>query len=158
MQFASINDVTIHYQLIGAPADRPVIVFANSLGTDFRIWRDVIVRLAGDFAIILYDMRGHGLSDVGQVPYSMEDHATDLAGLLDLLSVKDAVDAALRDAQVDVVDDGAAAVALGQAVHVDQRGGFAHAPFLTTSRPGELPAAGPGAAGAPRPARAGPPP
>ncbi len=91
MQFASINDVTIHYQLIGAPADRPVIVFANSLGTDFRIWRDVIVRLAGDFAIILYDMRGHGLSDVGQVPYSMEDHATDLAGLLDLLSVKDAV-------------------------------------------------------------------
>ncbi len=41
MQFARINDVTIHYQIIGAPADKPVIVFANSLGTDFRIWRDV---------------------------------------------------------------------------------------------------------------------
>jgi 3-oxoadipate enol-lactonase len=90
VQFARINDITIHYQIIGGPADRPVIVFANSLGTDFRIWRDVIVRLAGDFAILLYDKRGHGLSDVGQVPYSIEDHASDLIGLLDLLSVKDA--------------------------------------------------------------------
>ena len=91
MQFARINDVTIHYQIIGAAGDKPVLVFANSLGTDFRIWRDVIVRLAGDFAIVLYDKRGHGLSDIGQVPYAIEDHATDLAGLLDLLNVKNAV-------------------------------------------------------------------
>ncbi len=91
MQFARINDVTIHYQIIGGPADKPVLVFANSLGTDFRIWRDVIVRLAGDFAIVLYDKRGHGLSDLGPMPYSIEDHATDLAGLLDFLSVKNAI-------------------------------------------------------------------
>jgi 3-oxoadipate enol-lactonase len=90
VQFARINDATIHYQVIGGPADRPVIVFANSLGTDFRIWRDVVVRLAGDFAIVLYDKRGHGLSDIGQVPYSIETHANDLSGLLDLLSVKQA--------------------------------------------------------------------
>ncbi len=90
MQFARINDIAIHYQLISGPADKPVIVFANSLGTDFRIWRDVIVRLAGDYAIIVYDKRGHGLSDVGQVPYSIDDHASDLAGLLDLLAVKQA--------------------------------------------------------------------
>ncbi|AYG69434.1 MULTISPECIES: 3-oxoadipate enol-lactonase [unclassified Rhizobium] len=91
MQFARINDVTIHYQIIGGPADKPVLVFANSLGTDFRIWRDVIVRLAGDFPIVLYDKRGHGLSGLGQMPYSIEDHATDLAGLLDFLSVKNAI-------------------------------------------------------------------
>ena len=90
MQFARINDVVIHYQVIGAPADKPVIVFSNSLGTDFRIWRDVIVRLAGEFAVILYDKRGHGLSDVGPAPYTIEDHAQDLAGLLDFLSVKKA--------------------------------------------------------------------
>ncbi|MEK1928232.1 MAG: 3-oxoadipate enol-lactonase [Pararhizobium sp.] len=91
MQFARINDVSIHYQLIGAPADKPVIVFSNSLGTDFRIWRDVIVRFAGDFAIVLYDKRGHGLSDIGDVPYSVDLHAADLAGLLDLLSVRQAI-------------------------------------------------------------------
>ncbi|MQW89427.1 3-oxoadipate enol-lactonase [Sinorhizobium saheli] len=88
MQFTRINDITIHYHVIGAVADKPVLVFINSLGTDFRIWRDVVVRLADDFAIVLYDKRGHGLSDIGQVPYSIEDHATDLAGLLDRLAVK----------------------------------------------------------------------
>ena len=87
MQFVKIGDINLHYQLIGAPAGKPVMVFANSLGTDFRIWRDVIVRLAGDFAVVLYDMRGHGLSDTGRTPYAMEDHVGDLAGLLDFLGV-----------------------------------------------------------------------
>jgi 3-oxoadipate enol-lactonase len=91
VQFATVNDVILHHQLIGGPAGRPVIVFSNSLGTDFRIWRDVVVRLAGDFPIITYDKRGHGLSDLGQVPYSIDDHVSDLAGLLDRLSVKQAV-------------------------------------------------------------------
>jgi 3-oxoadipate enol-lactonase len=85
VQFARINDATLHYQVIGAANDKPVLVFANSLGTDFRIWRDVIVRFAGDFAMVLYDKRGHGLSDVGDMPYSMDLHVADLAGLLDLL-------------------------------------------------------------------------
>jgi 3-oxoadipate enol-lactonase len=91
VQFARINDITIHYRQVGAVAGKPVLVFINSLGTDFRIWRDVVVRLAADFAIVLYDKRGHGLSDIGQVPYSIEDHATDLAGLLDRLAVRRAI-------------------------------------------------------------------
>lgn len=91
MQFIDIGGVTLHYQLIGGPADKPAIVFVNSLGTDFRIWRDVIVRLAGDFPIVTYDKRGHGLSDVGAAPYAMEDHVGDLEALLDHLNVKSAI-------------------------------------------------------------------
>ncbi len=91
MQFAKIGDINLHYQLIGAPAGKPVIVFANSLGTDFRIWRDVIVRLAGDFAIVTYDMRGHGLSDLGGSHSSMDDHVADLAGLLDMLDASQTI-------------------------------------------------------------------
>lgn len=91
MQFAKIGDINVHYQLIGAPAGKPVIVFANSLGTDFRIWRDVIVRLAGDFAIVTYDMRGHGLSDSGGPHSSMDDHVADLAGLLDMLDTRQTI-------------------------------------------------------------------
>lgn len=87
MQFAFLNGVTLHYQTIGAPAGKPTIVFANALGTDFRIWRDVIVRLAGDFAIVTYDKRGHGLSDIGETPYAMDDHVSDLEALLDHLEI-----------------------------------------------------------------------
>jgi len=49
------------------------------------------VRIAGDFPILNYDKRGHGLSDLGQVPYSMDDHVLDLAALLDRFDVKQAV-------------------------------------------------------------------
>ena len=91
MQFARVNDITIHHQVIGGPAEKPVLVFVNSLGTDFRIWRDVIVGLAGDAPLLTYDKRGHGLSDVGQVPYSIDDHVSDLIGLLETLSVRKAV-------------------------------------------------------------------
>lgn len=91
MQFARINGISLHHQLIGGPAGKPVIVFVNSLGTDFRIWRDVIIRLAGDYAIVVYDKRGHGLSELGDAPATIETQAADLAALLDHLSVKQAV-------------------------------------------------------------------
>jgi 3-oxoadipate enol-lactonase len=88
MQFARIGDVVLHYQMIGDPTTKPLLVFVNSLGTDFRIWRDVVVRLAGEFAILTYDKRGHGLSDVGPTPYRLDDHVADLAGLLDLIGAR----------------------------------------------------------------------
>ncbi|MEO0495973.1 MAG: 3-oxoadipate enol-lactonase [Pseudomonadota bacterium] len=91
MQFAKLNGITLHYQIIGAPSGKPLIVFANSLGTDFRIWRDVIVQLVGEFAIVTYDKRGHGLSDTGQYPCSIHDHVDDLAALLDHLGQSEAI-------------------------------------------------------------------
>ena len=44
-----------------------------------------------DFSIVIYDKRGHGLSDIGEVPYSMDDHVSDLEALLDHLRVTDAI-------------------------------------------------------------------
>ena len=85
MHSTLLNGVHLHYQTIGAPEGRPTIVFSNSLGTDQRIWRDVIVRLVGEAAIVTYDKRGHGLSGMGEPPYTMDDHVGDLAALLDHL-------------------------------------------------------------------------
>lgn len=73
------------------PADAPCLVFSNSLGTDFRIWDDVVSRLPADLRIVRYDKRGHGLSDTGETPWGMADHVADLAGLLDHLAVRNAV-------------------------------------------------------------------
>lgn len=91
MQFTRHGDITLHYQEIGGPEDKPALVFLNSLGTDFRIWRDVVVTLAGQFHILTYDMRGHGLSDTGQGPCSIDDLVADLKHLLDLTGVGNAV-------------------------------------------------------------------
>jgi len=91
MQFANVDGVNLHYQVISAADDKPTIVFSNSLGTDFRIWRDVIIRFVGEASIVMYDKRGHGLSDTGKTPYKIDDHVNDLAGLLDHLGISDAV-------------------------------------------------------------------
>jgi len=90
MAFARLNGVVLHYETRG-PADGPVLVFSNSLGTDFRIWNDVVGRLGDAFRVVLYDKRGHGLSEAPPAPYRLDDHVGDLAALLDHLGVTRAV-------------------------------------------------------------------
>ena len=86
MAFARVNGVVLHHDVRG-DADAPALVFSNSLGTDFRIWDEVAARLAGDFRIVLYDKRGHGLSEAPPAPYTIDDHVGDLAALLDHLGI-----------------------------------------------------------------------
>ena len=88
MAFARINGVLLHYRLAGPP-DAPVLVFANSLGTDQRIWDAVAAQLADRYRVVGYDKRGHGLSDAPSGDYSLGDHVADLTGLLDHLGIGD---------------------------------------------------------------------
>ncbi len=77
----------LHYRRKGL-ADAPLVVFANSLGTDLRIWDGVIEQLGAGTQSLCYDMRGHGLSDAPPAPYSLDDHIDDLAGLLENLHIQ----------------------------------------------------------------------
>ncbi len=89
MQFANVNGGVKHY-LDEGPRDAPCLVFINSLGTDFRIWNDLVGPLTGRYRVIRYDKRGHGLSQLPAPTASMADLANDLSALLDLLDVKQA--------------------------------------------------------------------
>jgi 3-oxoadipate enol-lactonase len=90
MQICDIGEINLHYREDGDPAGAP-IVFANSLGTDLRLWDQVILRLPAKLRIIRYDARGHGLSDATPAPYSMGTLIRDTEKLLDALSVRDCV-------------------------------------------------------------------
>ena len=81
MAFARVNGVVIHHEL-GGRSNGPAVVFSNSLGTDFRIWDEVADGLADRCRILLYDKRGHGLSEATPPPYHMTDHVEDLAALM----------------------------------------------------------------------------
>jgi pimeloyl-ACP methyl ester carboxylesterase len=48
MPFLTVNNIVHRYVDEGAKG-RPAIVFANSLGSDLRIWDEVAASLAGDF-------------------------------------------------------------------------------------------------------------
>jgi len=91
MQFAELHGLVIHYRWSDKGRGKPVLVFANSVGTDLRIW-DAVSDLLGDSASILaYDKRGHGLTDLGSPPYGIADHVQDLVGLIDHLRIGKAV-------------------------------------------------------------------
>lgn len=90
MRFAHVNGIVVHYRLDG-PENGPALVFSNSLGTDLRVWEDVVAELAREFRILRYDKRGHGLSQATPPPYSIEDHAHDLAALMHALSIESAI-------------------------------------------------------------------
>jgi 3-oxoadipate enol-lactonase len=86
MAFARVNGLVLHHQVLG-PSKNPVLIFINSLGSDLRIWQEIAPAFTERFRVILYDKRGHGLSDAPSAPYSMDDHTDDLIALLDHLGI-----------------------------------------------------------------------
>lgn len=90
MPFVTANNIVHRYVDEGSKG-KPAIVLANSLGSDLRIWDDVAARLAGDFRMVRYDFRGHGLTEAANAPYSSADLARDLVELLDALDIRRAI-------------------------------------------------------------------
>ena len=89
MPFIEANGVRIRYRLEGKPG-APVIVFSNSLGTNLSMWDPQVSALQGEFRILRYDTRGHGLSAVPPGPYSQEQLGNDILTLLDTVEIRHA--------------------------------------------------------------------
>jgi 3-oxoadipate enol-lactonase len=71
------------------PRTAPPVLFANSLGTDLRMWQAVTARLP--YRCIRFDKRGHGLSATPSQDWTVEDVAADAVALLDHLGIQKAV-------------------------------------------------------------------
>jgi len=82
----NVNGVGIHYELSGKK-DRPVVVLSHSLCTNLAMWDAQVPVLENDFRVLRYDMRGHGGSDAPDGPYTLEQLAEDVIGLLDDLKI-----------------------------------------------------------------------
>ncbi|MDF9304811.1 3-oxoadipate enol-lactonase [Tritonibacter mobilis] len=90
MRLARLQNAMLHWREDGSP-DGPAVIFANSLGTDLRLWDAVIARLPQNLRLIRYDKRGHGLSSCPEGPYSIDDLAEDALELLDYAGVSSCV-------------------------------------------------------------------
>ena len=90
MKIFDTGDVRLHYRVDG-PEDGAPVVFANSLGTDLRLWDPILPLLPKGLRIIRFDKRGHGLSSCPPAPYAMGALIGDTEKLLDHLGVKDCV-------------------------------------------------------------------
>jgi len=90
MHMADLGDIRLHYRLDGDPAGAPV-VFAHALGTDLRLWDDLVQHLPDGLRILRADMRGHGLSDAPPGPYAMGTLVRDLERLIEHLGLRSVV-------------------------------------------------------------------
>lgn len=70
--------------------DAPAILFANSLGTDLRMWDGVTAALPS-YRCIGFDKRGHGLSATPAQGWTVADLAADAIALMDHLGIERAV-------------------------------------------------------------------
>ncbi len=82
MPFVNLGGITLHHRHIQANGNARPIMFINSLSTEFRIWDEVVSALSGEIPLLVYDKRGHGLSDIGGIR-SIDDHVDDLSSLID---------------------------------------------------------------------------
>jgi 3-oxoadipate enol-lactonase len=83
MPFVDVGELRTHYALTGDK--EPVLVFSNSLGTDFSMWDPQMAELQGRFRILRYDTRGHGQSSATPADYTIEQLGRDVLALLDSL-------------------------------------------------------------------------
>lgn len=87
---ASVNDIRTYYIDVGNPKGLP-IVMVHGMTFDHQMWLPQVEALKSKYRVIVYDLRGHGKSDVGDGQYTHRQFADDLVALLDYLNIDRAV-------------------------------------------------------------------
>ncbi len=82
------GDAEIAYEVIG---NGPPVVLLHPFPAHHELWNPAAQALVSGYRLILPDLRGHGKSDVGEGPATMEKHAADVARILDHADVGRAV-------------------------------------------------------------------
>src|SRR5580765_6443612 len=89
MDTAIIDGTRIAYRIDG-PEAAPPLVLIHCLGSNVEMWEPQIALLSRHFRLIRYDLRGHGRSEIGSGPATIERFGRDLLGLMDFLRIKNA--------------------------------------------------------------------
>lgn len=86
MPFLETKDARLYYEF-DSGSSLPVLVFANSLGTNLHMWDEQQTFFQDQFRILRFDFRGHGKSSVPNNAYRLGDAALDVLRLLDHLGL-----------------------------------------------------------------------
>lgn len=73
-------DAEIAYHTLG---DGPPVVLLHPFPVHHEFWLPVAQSLAPRYRVILPDLRGHGDSDIGEGPATMDKHAADITRVMD---------------------------------------------------------------------------
>jgi N-formylmaleamate deformylase len=74
------NGIKIHYHRTGG--NKPPVVLAHGITDNGLCWMRLARALEDEYDLIMFDARGHGLSDAPETGYAPKDHVADIAGLV----------------------------------------------------------------------------
>jgi len=77
------NGITTYYEIHGSG---PPLILIYGISLDHNMWQPQISYFSNKYAVITYDIRGHGQSEGSDGDYSLEIFADDLKTLLDNLN------------------------------------------------------------------------
>lgn len=86
MSFLQCGSAVHYYRLRAGAPGAPTLAFINGLGTDHRIWDGVLAALPASLSVLVYDLRGQGLSEPETAGYDLPGLALDLHQLLEQLA------------------------------------------------------------------------
>jgi 3-oxoadipate enol-lactonase len=92
--YATVNGFRMAYRERGGGRETALLLI-HGFPLDSRLWDAQLAGLSSCARVIAPDLRGSGKSDVPPGPYSVDQYAGDLVGLLDNLSIRRAVVAGL---------------------------------------------------------------
>ena len=84
--FVDIRGLATHIVVDGPPGASAVLLM-HSLGSDLRVWDAQVARLARGFRVVRFSLRGHGLTEAGAGPCTIEDLADDALAVLDACGI-----------------------------------------------------------------------
>lgn len=87
MAFIDRNGIALHYQWMDNKRSHNIVLI-NSLGTNLTIWAEVVSLIEGEFNILLFDKRGHGMSSTEEGSLSIDAYADDVIFLMDQLGIQ----------------------------------------------------------------------
>lgn len=85
-----VNDILLNHIESGHPHGLP-IVFIHGFPFNHSMWEPQLTSLPSTLRLIAYDIRGFGKSDLGNGEKTIDKHADDLVGLLDDLTIDQAI-------------------------------------------------------------------
>jgi len=88
MKQVKSRDAEIFYEVLGSG---PPVVLLHPFPANHEFWLPATQALVSRYQVLLPDLRGHGVSEVGEGPATMDKHAADLVAVLDQERIRRAV-------------------------------------------------------------------
>ena len=78
-----------HIELRDTGGDGPSLLLVHGIMVDHTVWRNQVASFGNDHRVVCMDLRGFGTSTARNPEITFEDHADDIAAVIDGLGLRD---------------------------------------------------------------------